>query len=39
MFLEGKLAWANWDAEELVSRAKEIKSSLLLKVLVNGVAM
>ena len=39
LFLRGKLVWANWDAEELVSRAEEIKNSLLLKVLVSGVAM
>ncbi|KAH8657207.1 hypothetical protein BGZ60DRAFT_494542 [Tricladium varicosporioides] len=38
-FLRGKLVWANWDAEELISRAEEIESSLLLRVLLNGVAM
>jgi len=38
-FLRGKLVWANWDAEELVSRAEEIKSSLVLTTVLNGVAM
>lgn len=38
-FLRGKLVWANWDAKELNSQAAEIESSLLLRVLLNGVAM
>jgi hypothetical protein len=36
-FLRGKLVWANWDAEELVSRAEEIARSRLLETLVEGV--
>ncbi|KAF4625928.1 hypothetical protein G7Y89_g12235 [Cudoniella acicularis] len=38
-FLKGKFVWVNWDAEELISRAKEIENSLLLRVLLNGVTM
>ncbi|PYH40409.1 SDR family NAD(P)-dependent oxidoreductase [Aspergillus saccharolyticus JOP 1030-1] len=29
-FLRGKFVWANWDAEELVQRAEEIRDSKLL---------
>ena len=36
-FLKGKLVWVNWDVDELKARAEEIKNSLLLKVLLNGV--
>jgi hypothetical protein len=38
-FLRGKFVWANWDAEELLARADEIKSSMLLEVTLNGVDM
>ncbi|KAJ3546381.1 hypothetical protein NM208_g2024 [Fusarium decemcellulare] len=38
-FLSGKFVWVNWDVEELKARADEIKNSLLLRVLLNGVAM
>ncbi|KAF5591043.1 reductase [Fusarium pseudoanthophilum] len=38
-FLRGKFAWANWDAQELLARAKEIESSMLLRVTLNGVDM
>jgi hypothetical protein len=31
--------WANWDAEELISRAEEIENSLLLRVILNGVTV
>jgi hypothetical protein len=31
--------WVNWDVEELKARADEIKSSLLLRVLLNGIPM
>ncbi|KAF9767503.1 hypothetical protein IL306_015324 [Fusarium sp. DS 682] len=36
-FLRGKFVWANWDAQELLTRAEEIKSSMLLRVTLNGV--
>lgn len=36
-FLRGKFVWANWDAEELLARRDEIRSSMLLQVTLNGV--
>lgn len=36
-FLKGKFVWANFDAEELLERASEIKSSRLLTTLLDGV--
>jgi hypothetical protein len=38
-FLKGKLVWVNWAVDELKTRAGEIKASLLLKVVLNGVPM
>ncbi|CAM1505974.1 Fc.00g116110.m01.CDS01 [Cosmosporella sp. VM-42] len=38
-FLKGKFVWVNWDAEELISRAQEIESSMLLTVYLDGVPM
>jgi NAD(P)-dependent dehydrogenase (short-subunit alcohol dehydrogenase family) len=38
-FLKGKFVWANWDAEELLARADEIQTSMLLEVTLNGVDM
>ncbi|KAK3374680.1 hypothetical protein B0H63DRAFT_480731 [Podospora didyma] len=38
-FLRGKFVWANWDAEELLARADEIKNSRLLTWLIDGVPM
>nr|AMD38941.1 reductase [Fusarium bulbicola] len=38
-FLKGKFVWANWDAQELLSRAKEIESTMLLRVTLYGVIM
>ncbi|KAH7251367.1 hypothetical protein BKA59DRAFT_491874 [Fusarium tricinctum] len=38
-FLKGKFVWANWDAEELLVRADEIQTSMLLEVTLNGVDM
>nr|AMD38954.1 reductase [Fusarium succisae] len=38
-FLKGKFVWANWDAQELLARAREIESTMLLKVTLNGVDM
>ncbi|KAF4988833.1 hypothetical protein FDECE_14907 [Fusarium decemcellulare] len=38
-FLSGKFVWVNWDVDELKARADEIKNSLLLRVLLNGVTM
>ncbi|KAM0478733.1 hypothetical protein ACHAP7_005880 [Fusarium lateritium] len=38
-FLKGKFVWANWDAEELLARADETQSSMLLEVTLNGVNM
>ncbi|KAF4968357.1 hypothetical protein FSARC_4303 [Fusarium sarcochroum] len=38
-FLRGKFVWANWDAQELLARADEIRSSSLLRVTLNGVDM
>lgn len=36
-FLRGKIVWANFDAEELLERAEEIKSTRLLTWLVDGI--
>ncbi|KAL5337700.1 hypothetical protein BJX70DRAFT_409034 [Aspergillus crustosus] len=38
-FLKGRFVWANWDAQELISRADDIQKSMLLKVSLNGVDM
>jgi len=38
-FLDGKFVWANWDAQELMTRAEEIRTSLLLRVTLKGVDM
>jgi hypothetical protein len=38
-FLRGKFVWANWDAKELMDQADEIRSSMLLRVSLNGMAM
>ncbi|EXJ89217.1 hypothetical protein A1O3_02283 [Capronia epimyces CBS 606.96] len=38
-FLKGKFVWVNWDVDELKARADEIKNSLLLRVLLNGVPL
>ncbi|KAL6411902.1 hypothetical protein AUP68_04281 [Ilyonectria robusta] len=38
-FLKGKFVWANWDAQELMARAEEIQSSMLLRVTLSGVEM
>jgi hypothetical protein len=38
-FLSGKFVWANWDAEELLERAEEIKSTKLLIWVPEGVPM
>ncbi|KAK7425314.1 hypothetical protein QQZ08_008211 [Neonectria magnoliae] len=38
-FLKGKFVWANWDVEELISRADEIESSMLFRVYLDGVPM
>ncbi|CAO2658161.1 Nn.00g074210.m01.CDS01 [Neocucurbitaria sp. VM-36] len=35
-FLKGKYLWANWDVDELKARAKEIESSPLLSIGLNG---
>lgn len=36
-FLRGKFVWANWDAQELVERAEEIRSTRLLSMVLDGV--
>ncbi|KAK3315540.1 oxidoreductase [Apodospora peruviana] len=36
-FLKGKFVWSNWDAEELVERAEEIKSTTVLTTGLLGV--
>ncbi|KAK0702158.1 oxidoreductase [Lasiosphaeris hirsuta] len=36
-FLKGKFVWANWDAQELIERAEEIKTTSLLTTILNGV--
>ncbi|KAF7194290.1 Short chain dehydrogenase citE [Pseudocercospora fuligena] len=38
-FLKGKFVWANWDAQELIERAEEIKKSRLLTVMLEGMDM
>jgi hypothetical protein len=38
-FLKGKFVWVNWDVDELKDRADEIKGSLLLTILLNGVLL
>ncbi|KAI9899783.1 hypothetical protein N3K66_006244 [Trichothecium roseum] len=38
-FLKNKFAWANWDVEELRSRAEEIEETNLLTVGLDGVSM
>ncbi|ETS79368.1 hypothetical protein PFICI_09221 [Pestalotiopsis fici W106-1] len=38
-FLKDKFVWANWDAQELLARADEIQSSMLLRVSLNGIGM
>lgn len=38
-FLKGRFVWANWDVNELISLAQEIKESMLLRVCLNGVPM
>jgi hypothetical protein len=38
-FLKRKFVWANWDVEELKAQAKEIESSNLLRVQLNGLDM
>ncbi|KAJ9137055.1 Reductase [Pleurostoma richardsiae] len=38
-FLRNKLVWVNWDAHELLDRAKEISGSGLLTVSLDGVGM
>ena len=31
-FLKSKFVWANWDAQDLIKRAKEIRTTMLLRV-------
>ncbi|KAL2203435.1 NAD(P)-binding protein [Sarocladium strictum] len=38
-FLKGKFVWANWDKDELVAKADEIKNSPLFRILLHGVEM
>jgi hypothetical protein len=38
-FLKGKFVWANWDVDELKAHAEEIKESMLLRIVLNGVPM
>ena len=38
-FLKGKYVWANWDVQELMARAEEIKGSRLLTWVIEGVEM
>ena len=35
-FLNGKFVWANWDAQELMEKAEQIKNSKLLTTLLSG---
>lgn len=37
-FLKGKFVWCNWDVEEMKVRAKEIESSTLLTIGLDGFA-
>lgn len=36
-FLRGKMVWANWDVDELMSRAREIQESSLLSLNLQGL--
>ncbi|VUC36265.1 unnamed protein product [Clonostachys rosea] len=36
-FLKNRYVWANWDVDELKSRAQEIESSFLLKIKLDGM--
>jgi hypothetical protein len=38
-FLKGKFVWANWDVEDLKSRAKDLEGSLLLTIGLHGVPL
>jgi hypothetical protein len=38
-FLKSKYVWVNWDVDELMARAEEIKASRLLTVMLDGVPM
>jgi hypothetical protein len=38
-FLNRKFVWANWDVEEMMERADEIKNSKLLDWMLEGVPM
>lgn len=38
-FLKGKFVWTNWDAQELLGKAEEIKSSKLLNWVLDGAPM
>jgi len=38
-FLKSKYVWVNWDVDELMARAEEIKASRLLTVMLDGVLM
>jgi NAD(P)-dependent dehydrogenase (short-subunit alcohol dehydrogenase family) len=38
-FLKSKFVWANWDADELITRKEEIQNSRLLTWLLDGVPM
>jgi hypothetical protein len=38
-FLRGKLVWSNWDMEEILQRADEIRESNLLALILEGVSM
>jgi hypothetical protein len=35
-FLKGRFVWANWNVEELMARADEIKEKDLLTITLNG---
>jgi NAD(P)-dependent dehydrogenase (short-subunit alcohol dehydrogenase family) len=37
--LRGKFVWANWDAQELLQRSKEISESMMLRIILDGVPM
>jgi hypothetical protein len=36
-FLKGRFVWVNWDVDELKEKEEEIKNSMVLKILLNGV--
>ena len=38
-FLKSKFVWDNWDVDELMARSKEIESSKLLTVMLDGLPM